>query len=207
MFLVSIPTALGRRWCAGCAISFHRYMLSVPNFWGFLVIECLFEEISGILSLYTSTQLQRCRCQVSREVLVHHLRTIRLSQARPSWEHEQQTGRHILGLSGGDSTALAILMISRCRRWNTSSATPTRNCQKLTSIWTHQGSLGNQIEYLSADRGFDHWMSMVDSCPHPRCAGDVLVYQIDFKQPLAQVLADVLDNEDDLPCLACHLSQ
>jgi len=77
-----------------------------------------------------------------------------------------------------------------------------RNLQYLDRI---KARLGIKIEYLSADRGFDHWMSMVDSCPHPRCAGDVLVYQIDFKQPLAQVLADVLDNEDDLPCLACHL--
>jgi len=58
--------------------------------------------------------------------------------------------------------------------------------------------LGIKIEF-SADRGFDHWMSMVDSCPHPRCAGDVLV-QIDF-QPLAQVLADVLDNGMICPCL------
>jgi len=192
----------------GCAISFQSvHAIGSKLLWGFLVIECLFEEISG-LSLYTSTQLQQAVVAKLAERFLGSSSQDNTAQLRASAlkrEHdEQQTGStHSRSIGWQDSTALAILMHKQVPQMEYFFCDTQRIARNLRVFGSHQGSLV-KIEYLSADRGFDHWMSMVDSCPHPRCAGDVLVYQIDFKQPLAQVLADVLDNEDDLPCLACH---
>jgi len=82
--------------------------------------------------------------------------------------------RHILGLSGGkDSTALAILMHKQVPQMEYSSATPTRELPEtyeyLDRIKARLGIKLN-ISVLIADLTTG-WMSMVDSCPRPRCAG------------------------------------
>jgi 3'-phosphoadenosine 5'-phosphosulfate sulfotransferase (PAPS reductase)/FAD synthetase len=114
--------------------------------------------------------------------------------------------RHILDLSGGkDSTALAILMHKQVPQMeyffcDTHKELP-ETYEYLDLI---KARLGIKIEYLSAERGFDHWLDVYgEFLPSPKmrwCTKST------SKQPLAHVLADVLDSEDDdLPCLACHL--
>ena len=70
--------------------------------------------------------------------------------------------RHILGLSGGkDSTALAILMHKQVPQMeyffcDTHKELP-ETYEYLERI---KARLGIKIEYLSADRGFDHWLDV-----------------------------------------------
>lgn len=70
--------------------------------------------------------------------------------------------RHILGLSGGkDSTALAILMHRQVPQMeyffcDTHKELPS-TYEYLDRI---KARLGIKIEYLSAERGFDHWLDV-----------------------------------------------
>jgi len=70
--------------------------------------------------------------------------------------------RHILGLSGGkDSTALAILMYKQVPQMeyffcDTHKELP-ETYEYLDRI---KARLGIKIEYLSAERGFDHWLDV-----------------------------------------------
>jgi len=79
--------------------------------WGFLVIECLFEEFRGILSLYTSTQLQQAVVAKLAERFLGSSsqdNTAQLRARHQTWAWA--TNRFdILGLSGGKDN-LAILM-------------------------------------------------------------------------------------------------
>jgi len=115
MFLVSILTALGRRWCAGCAISFQSvHAIGSKLLWGFLVIECLFEEISGNTKLvYQYSITASCRCQVSREVLgfiISGQYGSASGKARPQTWAWATNRFDILGLSGGRIAQPYILM-------------------------------------------------------------------------------------------------
>jgi len=83
--------------------------------------------------------------------------------------------RHILGLSGGkDSTALAILMDKQVPQMEYFFCDTHKELPETYEYLDRIKALGNQIEYLSADRGFDHWMSG-RFLPSPkmcwRCAG------------------------------------
>jgi 3'-phosphoadenosine 5'-phosphosulfate sulfotransferase (PAPS reductase)/FAD synthetase len=82
-----------------------------------------------------------------------------------------QTARHILGLSGGkDSTALAILMHKEVPQMeyffcDTHKELP-ETYEYLDRI---KARLGIKITYLSADRGFDHWLDVYGGfLPSPR---------------------------------------
>lgn len=82
-----------------------------------------------------------------------------------------QTTRHILGLSGGkDSTALAILMHKKVPQMeyffcDTHKELP-ETYEYLDRI---KARLGIKITYLSADRGFDHWLDVYGGfLPSPR---------------------------------------
>jgi len=51
--------------------------------------------------------------------------------------------------------------------------------RNLRVFGSHQGSPGNQIEYLSADRGFDHWLDVYGGfLPSPKmrwCQADEVI--------------------------------
>lgn len=70
--------------------------------------------------------------------------------------------RHILGLSGGkDSTALAVLLHKQVRQMeyffcDTHNELP-ETYEYLDRI---KAGLGIKIHYLSAKRGFDHWLDI-----------------------------------------------
>jgi len=112
MFLVSILTALDADALVALFPS-NRHAIG-SKLLRFLVIECLFEEISGILSLYTSTQLQQAVVAKLAERFLGSSSQDNTAQLRArrasnvSMSNKQV--RHILGLSGGKDTALAILM-------------------------------------------------------------------------------------------------
>ncbi len=79
--------------------------------------------------------------------------------------------RHILGLSGGkDSTALAVLLHQEIPQMeyffcDTHKELP-ETYEYLERI---KARLGIQIHYLSADRGFDHWLEIYDGfLPSPK---------------------------------------
>jgi len=104
MFLVSILTALADADALVALFPFNRYMLSVPNFSGFLVIECLFERISGNTKLvYQYSITASCRCQVSREVLgfiISGQYGSASGKAPSNVSMSNKQVRHILGLGG-----------------------------------------------------------------------------------------------------------
>jgi 3'-phosphoadenosine 5'-phosphosulfate sulfotransferase (PAPS reductase)/FAD synthetase len=84
---------------------------------------------------------------------------------------EQKKVRHILGLSGGkDSTALAILLHKEIPEMeyffcDTHKELP-ETYEYLERI---KARLGIKIEYLSAARGFDHWLAVHDGLlPSPK---------------------------------------
>ncbi len=70
--------------------------------------------------------------------------------------------RHILGLSGGkDSTALAVLMHSRVPEMEYFFCDTGKELQETYSYLDRiKARLGIKIEYLSSERGFDHWLNV-----------------------------------------------
>ncbi len=70
--------------------------------------------------------------------------------------------RHILGLSGGkDSTALAVLMHDRLPQMEYFFCDTGKELQETYEYLDRiKARLGIRINYLSAERGFDHWLSI-----------------------------------------------
>lgn len=70
--------------------------------------------------------------------------------------------RHILGLSGGkDSTALAVLMHSRVPTMEYFFCDTGKELQETYEYLDKiKARLGIKIQYLSSERGFDHWLDV-----------------------------------------------
>jgi 3'-phosphoadenosine 5'-phosphosulfate sulfotransferase (PAPS reductase)/FAD synthetase len=70
--------------------------------------------------------------------------------------------RHILGLSGGkDSAALAVLMHKRVPQMEYFFCDTHKELQETYEYLDRiKARLGIKINYLSAERGFDHWLNV-----------------------------------------------
>lgn len=75
---------------------------------------------------------------------------------------KQQPVRHVLGLSGGkDSTALAILLHQEIPEMEYFFCDTHRELQETYDYLERiKARLGIKITYLSAERGFDHWLDI-----------------------------------------------
>ena len=79
--------------------------------------------------------------------------------------------RHILGLSGGkDSTALAVLLHEQVPQMEYFFCDTHKELSETYEYLEQiEARLGIKIEYLSADRGFDHWLDVYGGVlPSPR---------------------------------------
>ena len=102
----------------------------------------------------------------------------------------EKTVRHILGLSGGkDSTALAVLLHKEIPQMeyffcDTHKELP-ETYEYLDRI---KARLGIKIQYLSAERGFDHWLDIYDGfLPSPKMRWCTVQMKI---KPLEQFVGD-----------------
>lgn len=79
--------------------------------------------------------------------------------------------RHILGLSGGkDSAALAVLLHERIPQMEYFFCDTHKELQETYDYLDRiKARLGIKITYLSAERGFDHWLDVYDGLlPSPK---------------------------------------
>ncbi len=77
-------------------------------------------------------------------------------------ENMDKTTRHILGLSGGkDSTALAVLLHKEIPNMEYFFCDTHKELPETYDYLERiKARLGIKIEYLSAERGFDHWLDV-----------------------------------------------
>jgi 3'-phosphoadenosine 5'-phosphosulfate sulfotransferase (PAPS reductase)/FAD synthetase len=69
--------------------------------------------------------------------------------------------KHILSLSGGkDSTALAILMHKEIPEMEYFFCDTHKELPETYEYFRIEARLGIKIHYLSAERGFDHWLDV-----------------------------------------------
>lgn len=104
----------------------------------------------------------------------------------------QNKVRHILGLSGGkDSTALAILLHKEIPDMEYFFCDTHKELQETYEYLERiKARLGIKIHYLSAERGFDHWLDIHDGLlPSPKMRWCTVKMKI---EPLEKFVGDDL---------------